>query len=285
MPLTKTTKARGRTTKKQPTQPRRSSARLSAPVDAFDSDEISSAQEEEVVFLTSSEDEDLETEEEEEEEETPIRPVLKKKAVKAEIDDEEEARKAAWTATSRKRKEIFERSNAHLQPLAKKPRALEIPRLPNAPRTQRITAKPSPFDQKNTRIDWAGRKLDLENSDNIAFVDPLVGMLMETFQEVAQDVRRGDLAKVGPVFLWALLPAFVMAIEKTPWGYWFDGGNVSDDGDHVMFINWNYGEKPADLSEPQKKFRLACLMKVKVLFESKIQNFMSNDRLVVRYSK
>jgi hypothetical protein len=213
-----------------------------------------------------------------------------------------------WTATSRKRKEIFRHTNAHLQPLAKTggftSRMSAAPAsMPPAPKKARYLVKPSgrapgsssrssssssSSSSTNPSINWAERKAQLAESDNIAFIDPLVSALLEIFHDVARDVRGGDLSKTGPTFLWGLVPAFVKAIEDTPWGYWSDirrEGEKSGMREYVVFVNWPWGTHAADLSASQVKFRQACIMKVIVLFEDQAQTFMSNPDIKVICSK
>jgi hypothetical protein len=211
-------------------------------------------------------------------------------AVKRKKTEEDEA---PWTATSRKRKEIYNRSIAHLQPLAKKPhlppstpRNSQAPVVPSAPRT--IKKKPVvAASKKYPKIDWVTRKDERDQSDNIAFVDPMIIALLEVFHDVAREVRGGDLAKVGPTFLWTLLPAFIRAIEETPWGFWFDSRKEGENGEreYVVFINWHYGAVSESLTPGQMKFRQSCLGKVSLLFEDKVRGFLSNPDIKVLWSK
>ena len=205
--------------------------------------------------------------------------------------EEEDEDKAAWLATSRKRKEVFDRSNAHLQPLAKRPRApggsitnpVTITKTKPSPKTKAAAVAP----KKYPKINWVERKQELAESDNIAFVDPLLAALLEIVHDVAREVRGGDLNKVGPTFLWNLVPAFVRAIEDTPWGYWFDVRREGENGEreYVVFIQWPYGAVAESLTEGQKKFRQSCLGKVAMLFEEQVRTFMSNDSIKVIWSK
>ena len=217
--------------------------------------------------------------------------------------EEEVSEEQPWLATSRKRKEVFDRSNAHLQPLAKKPRFVKQPIVEKAvhpvPVYEHVVQKKRAANQHSAavasssspksypKIDWAARKEQLAMSDNIAYVDPLMEYLFEVFHDVAREVRGDDLNKTGPVFLWDLLPAFMKAIEDTPWGYWFDARTEGETGerDYVMFIQWPYKFTANILSDGQAKFRQSCLGKVAILFEDRARIFFANDRIRVIWSK
>ena len=222
--------------------------------------------------------------------------------------DEDEAEEVesepepAWTKTSRKRKEIFDRSNAHLKPLARTggvtSRISTPAAMPPAPKKARYMVKPSgkapsrysssSSSKKKTYIDFAMRKAELAESDNIAFIDPLVETLLETFHTVARDVRGGDLSKTGPTFLWGMVGAFVKAVEDTPWGYWSDEcrtGEKGEDYEYIMYVNWVWGAQASTLSAAQRKFRLACIGKVVAIFEDQVRAFMSNPNIKIIYSK
>lgn len=208
---------------------------------------------------------------------------------KQELENEPE-----WTATSRKRKAIFQQSQAHLQPLALNS-SFSTPRgsssssssvMPPAPKKFRSSKSSS--NKKNFAINWTERKHQLAESDNIAFIDPLIETLLSIFQDVAYELRNGDLSKVGPVFLWELMPSFMKAIEETPWGYWFDiqkEGMKGVDDQFVVFINWPYGASPMSLTPSQKKFRQVCIGKVATHLEESLRDYFSNPSITVRWSK
>jgi hypothetical protein len=223
------------------------------------------------------------------------------KQERSEDDDEEDEQ--PWIATSRKRKEIFQRTQAHLQPLAKgtptTSRISASAAMPPAPKKARYFVKPSgkvpgssggsssSSKSPKVRIDFDARKEELAESDNIAFIDPLVETLLEVFHDVAREVRKGDLNKTGPTFLWGLVPAFVKAIEDTPWGYWYNrrrGGESMGEHDYSMWVQWTWGEQPAELSAAQVSFRQACITKVALLFEDQARTFLNNPDIRVAWS-
>ena len=213
----------------------------------------------------------------------------------------------SFCSTSRKRKERFDYANAHLQPLATPPSKrskagsdaswtssisprLSVPVMPDAPKTKRTQKIREKTPSSHPKINWAKRKMLVSEHDNGAYVDPMIGVVMDAFKAVGVDVRGGNSSLVGPMMLYNLLPAFMKAVEETPWGYWVavrrgEEEMNQEDADFVFFVQWPYGAVAEVLTEKQVKFRQVCLAKVATIVEERAQTLLGLSDIKVVWSK
>lgn len=206
-----------------------------------------------------------------------------------------------WTATSRKRKEVFERSNAHLQPLAKKTRTTShsVPASQITPKAMRnmlsgcaVPGAPKKKDRfsntkrvaKAPKIDWGVRKELLKQCDNAQFIDPIVESFVSIALKVSREMRNSDASSVGPIMMWSLMASFMKAIDDTPWGAWKDGDGT-DEFDYVVFVQWPYGVTADVLTEKQVKFRQVLISRLSENFERKLQTYLQLPQIKVVWSK
>jgi hypothetical protein len=191
-----------------------------------------------------------------------------------------------WTSTSAKRKRVLAATaNALHTPLPLASGLVTLPTLePPTKKAKAYGKKEKKEDFVN--INWEERKDQLKNYSNKAYIDIIMTEVLAIFNDMALEFRK-DASQTGPTMLWHLLPAFMEAIQKTPWG-WFDvvrkDPEETVEGPLVMFINYTYGDRGQDLTESQNKFRFVIMGKVKTAVTAYLRKFFTSEEIQVAYS-
>lgn len=76
-----------------------------------------------------------------------------------------------------------------------------------------------------------------------------------------------------PTLLFNCFGAIVNAITQTPWDYYMGGEMMEGEEQPTMWVSGEFGEPDYKLSDKQKKFRTALLMRFKEEFETTIRDY------------